>query len=200
MSLTACILRILCRALAHLHAKGQSHDLETTLWLLPIIFIILTLLRFALTAVFRPLYILVKGDINMRETLFVTVAGLRGSASLIMGSAVVTQQFNKVAGTEETFSVSLPGLPPGPLVCIACMPRRCDVRAFLSSQSQWCACNGVVPHDALPQRIVSRTKSSGSHIATNLQQVGIMTTLTGACTLFFRRAELRGHCQTKPWI
>jgi NhaP-type Na+/H+ or K+/H+ antiporter len=93
----------LCRASADLRGKGQS--LETTLWLLPIIFIILTLLRFALTAVFRPLYILVKGDINMKETLFVTAAGLRGSASLIMGSAVVTQQFIKVAGTAETFSV-----------------------------------------------------------------------------------------------
>lgn len=104
--LRAFSLLLLRRASADLQAKGQSHDLETTLWLLPIIFIILTLLRFCLTAVFRPLYILVKGDINMRETVFITVAGLRGSASLIMGSAVVTQQFAKVAGTAETFSVS----------------------------------------------------------------------------------------------
>lgn len=73
--------------------------------MLPIIYIILMLLRFGLTAMFRPLFLLIKGDINMKEMVFVTVAGLRGSASLIMGSAVVTQQFAKVAGTPETFSV-----------------------------------------------------------------------------------------------
>lgn len=88
-----------------LQANGLQHDLETTLWLLPIIYIILMLLRFGLTVLFRPVYILARGDINMRETTFITVAGLRGSASLIMGSAVVTQQFAKVAGTPETFSV-----------------------------------------------------------------------------------------------
>lgn len=46
-----------------------------------------------------------QGDINTREMLFVTMAGLRGSASLIMGSAVVTQQFAEVSGSPETFSV-----------------------------------------------------------------------------------------------
>lgn len=45
------------------------------------------------------------GGINTKEMMFVTVAGLRGSVTLIMGSAVVTQQFSKVAGLPETFSV-----------------------------------------------------------------------------------------------
>lgn len=93
------------RASADLQANGLQHDFETTLWMLPVIYIILMLLRFGLTAMFRPLFLLIKGDINMKEMVFVTVAGLRGSASLIMGSAVVTQQFSKVAGTPETFSV-----------------------------------------------------------------------------------------------
>lgn len=73
--------------------------------MLPIIYIILMLLRYALTALFRPLFILIKGDINNQECIFVTFAGLRGSASLIMGSAVVTQQFALYAGTPETFPV-----------------------------------------------------------------------------------------------
>lgn len=84
---------------------GLESDLATTVWMLPIIYIILMLLRYALVALFRPLFILIKGDINNQECIFVTFAGLRGSASLIMGSAVVTQQFALYAGTPETFPV-----------------------------------------------------------------------------------------------
>jgi hypothetical protein len=43
-----------------LQVAGLNHDLETTLWLLPIIYIILTLLRFGLSSMFRPLFILIK--------------------------------------------------------------------------------------------------------------------------------------------
>lgn len=88
-----------------MQALGLESDLATTVWMLPIIYIILMLLRYALVALFRPLFILIKGDINNQECIFVTFAGLRGSASLIMGSAVVTQQFALYAGTPETFPV-----------------------------------------------------------------------------------------------
>jgi hypothetical protein len=64
---------------------------EVALWMLPIIYIILTLLRFVLVAAFRPLYLAAGGDIGVRETVFITMAGLRGSASLIMGQAVVVE-------------------------------------------------------------------------------------------------------------
>jgi NhaP-type Na+/H+ or K+/H+ antiporter len=90
-----------------LQAHGLENDLATTLWMLPIIYIILVILRFALSSAFRPLFMLIKGDINTKEMIFLTAAGLRGSASLIMGSAVVTQQFSKVSGSPETFSVGV---------------------------------------------------------------------------------------------
>lgn len=99
-----------CRASVDLQDLGLENDLSTTLWMLPIIYIILMLLRFGLTAMFRPLFMLIKGDINTNECIFVTFAGLRGSASLIMGSAVVTQQFATYAGQPDTFSVRPQGL------------------------------------------------------------------------------------------
>lgn len=54
------MLVCVCRAIRDLQAAGLNHDLETTLWLLPIIYIILTLLRFGLSSLFRPLFILIK--------------------------------------------------------------------------------------------------------------------------------------------
>jgi NhaP-type Na+/H+ or K+/H+ antiporter len=74
--------------------------------MLPVLYVILMLLRFILTVVFRPVYMSAGGDMSMRECAFVCVAGLRGAASLIMGSAVVTWQTEGSRGTAaETFSV-----------------------------------------------------------------------------------------------
>ena len=67
-------------------------DMAHTLWMLPVIYVALNLLRFILTVAFRPLFIAVRGDINTREAVFVSAAGLRGSVSLIMGQAVVTDR------------------------------------------------------------------------------------------------------------
>lgn len=83
---------------------SHSNDFQVTLWMLPIIYIILCLVRFILTMAFRPLFIAIKGDMSFKECIFVCVAGLRGSASLIMGSAVVTHELH--GAVEESFSVS----------------------------------------------------------------------------------------------
>jgi NhaP-type Na+/H+ and K+/H+ antiporter len=85
-----------------------AKDLAFTLWMMPVIYIILTLLRFGFTMALRPLYIAIKGDMSFRECIFVCAAGLRGSASLIMGSAVVTYQMHS---TSNTFNVSQCNIP-----------------------------------------------------------------------------------------
>lgn len=101
---TAGLLTYCCRASGDLTKFGTHHnDLEVTLWMLPIIYIILTIIRFVLTMAFRPLFIAIKGDMSVKEGIFVCAAGLRGSASLIMGSAVVTSELQS---TTE-FSVSV---------------------------------------------------------------------------------------------
>lgn len=52
---------------------------------------------------FRPLFIAIKGDMTFKECIFICVAGLRGSASLIMGSAIVTHE---LGASTDSFSVS----------------------------------------------------------------------------------------------
>ncbi len=90
-----CSLLLSCphpRSSTDLLASNQSDAFAKTLWMVPIIYIILSLLRFALIALFRPLFIASKGDLSFKEAAFVAVAGLRGSVSLIMGQAVVTER------------------------------------------------------------------------------------------------------------
>jgi len=144
--------------LTHTRRSGQQLntdetrlDLWRTLWMLPIIYVILMVKRLLLTLAFRPLFKAIKGDLvrlgaswvdcsggvgrggrrgralpslystaqqraphhsslcslhsshpptqihtphpaqTLRDATFLTVAGLRGSASLIMGQAVVTE-------------------------------------------------------------------------------------------------------------
>lgn len=50
------------------------------------------LARFILTALFKPMFKVFLGDISWRELLFATAAGLRGSVSLILAQAVVTDE------------------------------------------------------------------------------------------------------------
>eukprot|EP00879_Flechtneria_rotunda_P004544 GHRR01004799.1.p1 GENE.GHRR01004799.1~~GHRR01004799.1.p1 ORF type:complete len:1688 (+),score=648.93 GHRR01004799.1:153-5216(+) len=101
----ASVVNFFIRASGDLMETGDHSDLPTTLWMLPIIFIVLTLLRFGLTFAFRPLFILMRGDLSFKECIFVCAAGLRGSASLIMGSAVVTEQLHTVVQPDTTFDV-----------------------------------------------------------------------------------------------
>jgi hypothetical protein len=73
-----------------------------------------------------------QGDINTKEMLFVTMAGLRGSASLIMGSAVVTQQFSKVSGSPDTFSV---GVVAAGSICRGVVAGCCLLEAVAGQQN-----------------------------------------------------------------
>eukprot|EP00882_Tetradesmus_deserticola_P021824 GHRQ01023626.1.p1 GENE.GHRQ01023626.1~~GHRQ01023626.1.p1 ORF type:complete len:386 (+),score=167.11 GHRQ01023626.1:523-1680(+) len=99
----ASVINFFVRASTELvQGADGAKDLIFTLWMMPIIYIILTLLRFGFTMAFRPLFIAIKGDMSFRECIFLCAAGLRGSASLIMGSAVVTYQMH---GTSKTFNV-----------------------------------------------------------------------------------------------
>ena len=79
----------------------ERQGLITMLWMLPVIFLILSVVRFALIFLFRPVYIAVGGDISFKETIFMTAAGLRGSASLIMGQAVVVENKDGAEVREE---------------------------------------------------------------------------------------------------
>ncbi len=47
--------------------------------------------RLLACAGFRPLYKVLRRDMNSRETLFAGLAGLRGSVSLILAQAVITE-------------------------------------------------------------------------------------------------------------
>ena len=48
-------------------------------------------LEMAACAGFRPLYKVLQTDMNSKETLFAGLAGLRGSVSLILAQAVITE-------------------------------------------------------------------------------------------------------------
>lgn len=49
----------------------------------------------------RPLYLAVRRDLNMKETIFAGVAGLRGSVCLILAQAVVTEGSSTAGTTAE---------------------------------------------------------------------------------------------------
>ena len=56
------------------------------------------------SAGFRPLYKVLKRDMNSRETLFAGLAGLRGSVSLILAQAVVTEDGDEGSDSESQVS------------------------------------------------------------------------------------------------
>ena len=60
---------------------------------------------------FRPLYKVLRRDMNSRETLFAGLAGLRGSVSLILAQAVITED----KGGDSTSQVgnTIPGRQKG---------------------------------------------------------------------------------------
>ena len=60
------------------------------LWRFPLVYLIVFGLRFALLTAFRPLFRLEGSDLPVRDALFATVAGLRGSVALILAQAVIT--------------------------------------------------------------------------------------------------------------
>lgn len=75
--------------------------LASTIWRLPLIYIFMFIVRFVLTALFRPMFRIFLGDLTWRELLFATSAGLRGSVSLILAQAVVTDAQAGSTGNNE---------------------------------------------------------------------------------------------------
>ena len=80
------------RSSQELEASSHSAVLASTIWRLPLIYIFMFIARFILTALFRPMFKVFLGDISWRELTFATAAGLRGSVSLILAQAVVTDE------------------------------------------------------------------------------------------------------------
>ena len=60
--------------------------------------------RFLLILVFRPLFRLSRQDLSYKEILFATVAGLRGSVSLILAQAVVADPVLKADDVQTIVS------------------------------------------------------------------------------------------------
>ena len=72
-----------------LQHEQQLSDFTGTLWRFPLVYLAIFGVRFALIALFRPLFRLSRQDLPFKEIAFATVAGLRGSVSLILAQAVV---------------------------------------------------------------------------------------------------------------
>ena len=77
------------RASQQLSQEQQLSAFTGTLWRFPLVYLFIFMVRFALIALFRPLFRLSRQDLPFTEIAFATVAGLRGSVSLILAQAVV---------------------------------------------------------------------------------------------------------------
>ena len=84
--------QINCRTSQDLEAANHGAILASTLWRLPLIYLAMFIARFVLTTMFRPMFKIFLGDMGWKETTFATAAGLRGSVSLILAQAVVTDE------------------------------------------------------------------------------------------------------------
>lgn len=71
-------------------SEGGAHRLWVGLWRFPIVYVLVFGLRFALLTAFRPLFRLEGSDLPLKDAVFATVAGLRGSVALILAQAVMT--------------------------------------------------------------------------------------------------------------
>ena len=77
------------RSAQELQSQGQLAAFTGTLWRFPLVYLIIFIVRFLLICLFRPLFRLSRQDLPFKEIAFATVAGLRGSVSLILTQAVV---------------------------------------------------------------------------------------------------------------
>ncbi|CAL5219904.1 g1831 [Coccomyxa viridis] len=84
----ACV-NFFVRSAQQLAAEDQLSAFIGTLWRFPLVYICIFAVRFFLILIFRPLFRLSRQDLSYKEILFATVAGLRGSVSLILAQAVV---------------------------------------------------------------------------------------------------------------
>lgn len=96
------------RSSQELDDSNQGAVLANTIWRLPLIYIFMFVFRFLLTAAFQPLFKVFLGDVSWRELVFATVGGLRGSVSLILAQAVVTDAQTGRSGPNQAHSVPVP--------------------------------------------------------------------------------------------
>lgn len=93
---------VIHRSAQELQAQGQLSAFTGTLWRFPLVYLIIFIVRFLLICLFRPLFRLSRQDLPFKEIAFATVAGLRGSVSLILTQAVVVDPASRNAGPEVT--------------------------------------------------------------------------------------------------
>ena len=82
--------------------SGASAVLASTLWRFPLIYLVMFGVRFLFVLGFAPLFRVLRARLTMMEIIFATVAGLRGSVSLIMAQAVATDQRARPANNPDT--------------------------------------------------------------------------------------------------
>jgi len=69
----------------------DKNDLFSSLWRAPLVWLMLNVLRFLIIVAFKPLFWVGKAPLTLRDCLFCAGSGLRGSVSLILAQAVVTE-------------------------------------------------------------------------------------------------------------
>ncbi len=94
------------RSAQQLAAEDQLSAFIGTLWRFPLVYICIFAVRFFLILIFRPLFRLSRQDLSYKEIVFATVAGLRGSVSLILTQAVVVDPAVKSSDTETIVSLT----------------------------------------------------------------------------------------------
>ena len=104
-----------CRSAQQLAAEDQLSAFIGTLWRFPLVYICIFAVRFFLILIFRPLFRLSRQDLSYKEILFATVAGLRGSVSLILAQAVVVDPATRADDVQSIVSAL-------PLLAAACGP------------------------------------------------------------------------------
>jgi NhaP-type Na+/H+ or K+/H+ antiporter len=92
-----CMHHVAHRSASQLREEDQLSAFTGTLWRFPLVYLFIFIVRFLLICVFRPLFCLSRQDLSFKEIGFATVAGLRGSVSLILTQAVVVDP-----GTRDT--------------------------------------------------------------------------------------------------
>ena len=109
--------RTLCRSAEQLNEQDQLSAFVGTLWRFPLVYICIFVVRFFLILIFRPLFRLSRQDLSYKEILFATVAGLRGSVSLILAQAVVVDPALKAATPDDVQTI----VSPPVLACTSCI-------------------------------------------------------------------------------
>jgi len=90
------------RSAQELREEGELRAFTGTLWRFPLVYLFIFIVRFLLICLFRPLFRLSRQDLPFKEIAFATVAGLRGSVSLILTQAVVVDPATRSHDAQTT--------------------------------------------------------------------------------------------------